>query len=267
MSLPVNPRRLALKGYWSVSALLRFGRISGGSNTSIPIFWCTGAPLSSTGVDGACDIPNALLFPTSCTQSKRKVFAAKARAGVLLTCSPQSAPSPPPPPPHHWCRNPPPPSKNGVPYTVVVCTLQCRVDSANPTKRKGLGRAICPNLLAPWGKGGPLSCWAWQRHIRSTARWPYKGRYRFINIMQQRCPRKPLVVAVLGVPGLGDLKIALRGGGGGDMDARRRRGEVGEMGFRVGPFVLCNNGCWRQRRRNTNFGPKKFFPPIIPPQI
>ena len=50
------------------------------------------------------------------------------------------------------------------------------------------------------------------------------------------------------------------------MDARRRRGGgVGEMGFRVGPFVLCKNGCWRQRRRNTNFGPKKFFPPKIPP--
>ena len=42
-------------------------------------------------------------------------------------------------------------------------------------------------------------------------------------------------------------------------------GGVGEMGFRVGPFVFCKNGCWRQRRRNTNFGPKKFFPPIIPP--
>ena len=65
----------------------------------------------------------------------------------------------------------------------------------------------------------------------------------------------------------GDLKIALRGGGGGCMDASRRRGGggVGEMGFRVGPFVLCKNGCWRQRRRNTNFGPKKFFPPIISP--
>ena len=24
------------------------------------------------------------------------------------------------------------------------------------------------------------------------------------------------------------------------------------MGFRVGPFVLCKNGCWRRRRRNTN---------------
>ena len=69
---------------------------------------------------------------------------------------------------------------------------------------------------------------------------------------------------------LGDLKIALRGGGGGggDMDARRRSGGgLGEMGFRVGPFVLCKNGCWRWRRRNTNFGPKKFFPPIISPHL
>ena len=44
-------------------------------------------------------------------------------------------------------------------------------------------------------------------------------------------------------------------GGGVDMDARRRKGGgggVGEMGFRVGPFVLCKNGCWRQRHRNTN---------------
>ena len=66
---------------------------------------------------------------------------------------------------------------------------------------------------------------------------------------------------------LGNLKIALRGGGGGgDMDARRRRGGgVGEMGFRVGPFVLCKNGCWCQRHRNTNFGLKKFFLPIISP--
>ena len=62
----------------------------------------------------------------------------------------------------------------------------------------------------------------------------------------------------------GNLKIALQGGGG-DMDARRRRGGVGERGFRVGPFVLCKNGCWRQRPTNTKFGPKKFFPPIIPP--
>ena len=45
-------------------------------------------------------------------------------------------------------------------------------------------------------------------------------------------------------------------------------GLVGEMGFRVGPFVLCKNGCWRQRHRNTKFGPKKFFPPIIfPPHL
>ena len=50
------------------------------------------------------------------------------------------------------------------------------------------------------------------------------------------------------------------GGGGVDMDARRRKGGgVGEMGFRVGPFVLCKNGCWRQRHRNTNLARKSFF--------
>ena len=58
---------------------------------------------------------------------------------------------------------------------------------------------------------------------------------------------------MFGGKALGDLKIALRGGGG-DMDARRRRGGgVGEKGFRVGPFVLCKNGCWRRRCRNTKF--------------
>ena len=65
-------------------------------------------------------------------------------------------------------------------------------------------------------------------------------------------------------PPKGNLKIALRGGG--DMDARRRRGGgVGEMWFRVGPFVLCKNRCWRQRHRNTKFGPKAFFTPINSP--
>ena len=31
------------------------------------------------------------------------------------------------------------------------------------------------------------------------------------------------------------------------------------MGFRAGPFVLCKDGCCHQRRRNTDFGPEKFF--------
>ena len=65
--------------------------------------------------------------------------------------------------------------------------------------------------------------------------------------------------------GQGNLKIAVRGGGGVTWTPAKGGGGVGEMGFRVGPFVLCKNGCWRQRRRNTNFGPKKFFPPIIFP--
>ena len=66
-------------------------------------------------------------------------------------------------------------------------------------------------------------------------------------------------------PAFGDLKTAPEGVGGGGTDARRRRGAgVGEMGFRARPFVLCNNGFWRQRRRNTSFGPKKGFstPPL-----
>ena len=36
-------------------------------------------------------------------------------------------------------------------------------------------------------------------------------------------------------------------------------GGVPEMGFRAGPFVLCKDGCYHQRRRNTNFGPEKIF--------
>ena len=36
-------------------------------------------------------------------------------------------------------------------------------------------------------------------------------------------------------------------------------GEVPEMGFRAGPFVLCKDGCCHQRRRNTNFGLENFF--------
>ena len=46
--------------------------------------------------------------------------------------------------------------------------------------------------------------------------------------------------------GLGNLKIALRGGGGGvTWTPAEGGGGVGERGFRVGPFVLCKNGCWR----------------------
>ena len=56
-------------------------------------------------------------------------------------------------------------------------------------------------------------------------------------------------------------KLLCGGGGGGDgMGARRRRGgEVPEMGFCAGPFVLCKDGCCHQRRRNTNFGLDNFF--------
>ena len=106
--------------------------------------------------------------------------------------------------------------------------------------------------MAPGGSGGPR--FLKKPKFGSTAPLFYGA----------RAPARQTVARLV----LGDLKIALRGGGGVDMDARRRRGGVGEMGFRVGPFVLCKNGCWRQRRRNTNFGLKKFFPPIIsPPHI
>ena len=34
---------------------------------------------------------------------------------------------------------------------------------------------------------------------------------------------------------------------------------MGALGFCAGPFVLCTDGCCRQRCRNTNFGPENFF--------
>ena len=37
--------------------------------------------------------------------------------------------------------------------------------------------------------------------------------------------------------------------------AKEGGGGVPEMGFRAGPFVLCKDGCYRQRRRNTQFWP------------
>ena len=40
------------------------------------------------------------------------------------------------------------------------------------------------------------------------------------------------------------------------------------MGFCAGPFVLRKDGCCRQRRRNTNFGPEKLFPrKTFPPHM
>ena len=63
---------------------------------------------------------------------------------------------------------------------------------------------------------------------------------------------------------LGDLKIALRGGGG-TWTPAEGGGGVGEMGFCVGPFVWCKNGCWRRRCRNTKFWPEKVFSTNNPP--
>ena len=41
--------------------------------------------------------------------------------------------------------------------------------------------------------------------------------------------------------------------------AKEEGGGVPEMGFCARPFVLCKDGCCRQRRRNTNFGLEIFF--------
>ena len=69
--------------------------------------------------------------------------------------------------------------------------------------------------------------------------------------------------------GKGGPKTALRGGGGGMAWApcEGGGGEVPEMGFRAGPFVLCKDGCCHQRRRNTNFGLENFFHEKIFPHI
>ena len=57
---------------------------------------------------------------------------------------------------------------------------------------------------------------------------------------------------------LGGPKIALRGGGMAWAPGEGGGG-VPEMGFCARPFVSCKDGCCRQRRRNTNFGPENFF--------
>ena len=93
----------------------------------------------------------------------------------------------------------------------------------------------------------------------------YHGHILFVGLPQCLSPNQ-YQERLLNSVEQGNLKIALRGGGGVTWTpAEGGGGGVGEMGFRVGPFVLCKNGCWRQRHRNTKFGPKKFFPPIIPP--
>ena len=77
------------------------------------------------------------------------------------------------------------------------------------------------------------------------------GRFRAVQCQGSSiCPSTPLL--------LGRPENCFAGGDG--MGARRRRGGgVPEMGFRARPFVLCKDGCCRQRRRNTNFGPEKCF--------
>ena len=58
----------------------------------------------------------------------------------------------------------------------------------------------------------------------------------------------------------GDPKIA--GGWHGRLAKEGGEGVL-EMGFRAGPFVLCKDRCCRQSRRNTTFGPEKFFSPKL----
>ena len=53
------------------------------------------------------------------------------------------------------------------------------------------------------------------------------------------------------------------------MGARRRRGGRGFQKWASvpGPLFWCEDGCCHQRRRNTNFGPEKFFRENIFPHI
>ena len=107
-------------------------------------------------------------------------------------------------------------------------------------------------------------CWRW---AGGGGRALPPSRWKAGTVPMRETCRAPPPPPQRTLPSTGQPENCSAGGGGGvDMDARRRRGGgVGEMGFRVGPFVLCKNGCWRQRHRNTKFGPKKFFPAIIPP--
>ena len=73
-----------------------------------------------------------------------------------------------------------------------------------------------------------------------------------------------------GDPGGWATRKLLCGGGWGwhGRPAKEEGGGVPEMGFRAGPFVLWKDGCCHQRRRNTNFGPEKFFSQKnFPPQM
>ena len=61
-------------------------------------------------------------------------------------------------------------------------------------------------------------------------------------------------------PDAGRPENCFAGGGWHGRPAKEGGEGVPEMGFCAGPFVLCKDGCCRQRRRDTKFGPeKKFF--------
>ena len=58
----------------------------------------------------------------------------------------------------------------------------------------------------------------------------------------------------------GNLKIALRGGGVTWTPAEGGGGGgVGEMGFRIGPFVLCKNDVGAKGTGTQNLARKSFF--------
>ena len=141
-----------------------------------------------------------------------------------------------------------------------LCVCVCVFGEVLHKGRLGTTGAQC-HVLFSWGRGV---------HRRPACR--LQGR-SFVHIAAPFALQCPLLPRGRGrraprawAAAKGNLNIALRGGGGGGAwTPAEGGGGVGEMGFRVGPFVLCKNGCWRQRHRNTKFGPKKFFPPIIPP--
>ena len=81
--------------------------------------------------------------------------------------------------------------------------------------------------------------------------------------LRERCsgrlPHPPSPVSkgrlVQAASGQGDLKIALRGGGGG----------LEKWGSVSGPLFCVRTDVGAKGAGTQNFGPKKFFPPIIPP--
>ena len=149
-------------------------------------------------------------------------------------------------------------------FTSLVSTRALRrVSNARVQATPGVGSVNFWSFTVAWTRGGGAFCVHTHCHrdapvSSSDSEVPWLGGF---GGHARACPSSTLEADTITEPRA--TSPLLCGGGGGGMDARRRRGGgVGEMGFRVGPFVLCKNGCWR---RNTTFGPKKFFPPKSPP--